>query len=389
MKILMLTNESTLMDGINRHILAISSSLNRRDDMEIAVCSAMPEGDLHVALKKAGVKSFALGFPNGHCPGIIPAYIRVMGEFRPDIVHCHILPMMTRIISSISYRRIPHIITWHGIYEAADLVRLRTRAENILFKIFPINYKACCYVSEGLYKLLQDKHPAGIPAHIYYNAIPFGTVPAKEHALHKTAGLPPETPIIGTACRILDQKNPQAFTRVMCKVLQAMPDVHAVVMGEGAESIITECNEIISEAKVKERFHWLGYLNNAPRLIRDLDCYIMTSRWEGLPTAILESMAMKTPVAMMKGDGGLRDLAYINEQEGPIAIMTEQDDTDGLAEGIISLLRNPERAKAMTENAYRTGKQHFDIEKTTDRLIEIYRQVYKPTAGKRPTTRLR
>ena len=60
--------------------------------------------------------------------------------------------------------------------------------------------------------------------------------------------------------------------------------------------------------------------------------------------------------------------------------MTEQDDIDGLAEGIISLLRNPERAKAMTENAYLTGKRHFDIDNIADKLTAIYRQAYTATA---------
>lgn len=374
MKILMLTNESTLMDGINRHILAISVSLNRREGIEVAVCSAQPEGDLHAALQKEGVKTYALGFPNGHNLGIIPAYTRVLREFRPDIVHCHIIPIMVRIVSSVSFRHLPHIITYHGIYEDADLKRLRTRAENILFKIFPIDFKVCCYVSDGLYRLLRHKHPKGVPAEIYYNAIPFGSTPPKKHTLQKTVGIQPETPTIGTACRILDQKNPQAFTRVMCKVLQAIPEAHAVVMGEGAESIVAGCNGIISETKVTERFHWLGYLNNAPQLIRDLDCFIMTSRWEGLPTTILECMAMKTPIAMMKGEGGLRDLATINEQEGPVAIMAGQGDTDGLADKIISLLQNPGQAKEMTEKAYRAGKKHFDIESVTDQLESIYKR---------------
>lgn len=382
MKILMLTNESTLMDGINRHILAITTSLNRRAGIETAVCSAQPEGDLHAALKKEGVKAYALGFPNGHCIGIVPAYARIIREFRPDIIHCHIIPLMVRIASSVFFNRLPYMITYHGIYEEADLKRVRTRAENILFRIFPIRFKTCCYVSEGLFRLLEDKHPAGVPAEICYNATAFNNVPEKEYALHKLVGIEKGTPVTGTACRILDQKNPQAFTRTMCSVLKRIPETHAVVMGEGAESIVAECRNIISEAGVGDRFHWPGYVKNAPQLIRDLDCFVMTSRWEGLPTTILECMAAKTPVAMMKGEGGLRDLAAIDEKEGPVAIMAEQGDTDGLADKIVSLLQDPVRAQTMTERAYLTGKRHFDIEQVTGRLADIYERILEKTHGK-------
>ena len=45
MKILMLTTNSSLMDGIHRHILAIASYVNRLGGCEVAVCTAFPRAE--------------------------------------------------------------------------------------------------------------------------------------------------------------------------------------------------------------------------------------------------------------------------------------------------------------------------------------------------------
>lgn len=57
-RILMLTTSSSLMDGINRHILTLASALNSQSDFEVAICTVMPYGEFHLALEKKWYKSF-------------------------------------------------------------------------------------------------------------------------------------------------------------------------------------------------------------------------------------------------------------------------------------------------------------------------------------------
>lgn len=374
-KILMLTTNSSLMDGINRHILNISSEINKRKDFNVAVCTVMPVGELHAALKKEGIKAYALGFPNGHCLGIIPAYIKVIKDFKPNIIHCHVMCIMEHITSAILFRNIRYAITIHGILDKSDRTSIRTKTETIIKRIFKVPFSACFYISNGVKAAQHNKFSDYKIEGTCYNPIKFDERAIKEYKLNDLINVSHNTQIIGTSCRIAYVKNPQAFTTVMCKVLQVLPNVHAVVIGDGAKNIIDECNNIISDAEVSDRFHWLGYMQNAPQLIKDMDCYVMTSLREGLPTTILECMTMRTPVAMMTGEGGLQDIATINEQEGPIAIIVRQGDTDGLAEGIISLLHNPEKAQTITEQAYRTGKRYFDIKNVTNQLCNYYNKI--------------
>ena len=69
MRILMLTTNASLQDGINRHILSVAPALNARGGVEVAVCTVMPRGEFSVALERAGVpKDMLKACPGGRVP---------------------------------------------------------------------------------------------------------------------------------------------------------------------------------------------------------------------------------------------------------------------------------------------------------------------------------
>lgn len=374
-RILMLTTSSSLMDGINRHILTLASALNSQSDFEVAICTVMPYGEFHLALEKNGVKAFALGYSNGHKWGILSKYRKVLNEFHPDIIHIHVMAIMERIVSATLYRHIKYVVTIHGIADKLDHIPFKMRIETFLNKIFTIPLSARFYISNGVRNILKNSLPPVLLSEVCYNPIHFGIVPVRQYKLHNLIKVDSSTLLIGTSCRISYVKNPQSFTKVMCKVLQNMSSVHAVVMGDGSEALKKECQSIVNETGVEKRFHWMGYCHNASELVHDLNCFIMTSRCEGLPTALLESMAVKTPIAMMKGEGGLLDLVEIDEVGDPIAAIAEKDDIDGLANKIIELLKNPDKAQKQAERAYEVGKQFFDIDIVSEQMCNIYKRI--------------
>lgn len=365
----MLTTNASLLDGINRHILAVAKAVNARDGFEVAVCTVMAPGELHQALEQEGVKTFALGCANGHDPHIVARYAKVLREFLPDVVHCHVMAIMERLVSACSHRGIKYVQTIHGISDPVPLSP-KVLAERALVALTPLRYARNIYISIGVKEALAPADPKGV---VVYNPMNFNITPQKG-LLHERLGVSGDTPIIGTSCRIAAVKNPEAFTRVMCWVLKSIPDAHAVVMGDGDKALIARCREIADVAGVADRFHWLGFCADAPALVGDLDCFVLTSHREGMPTSVLECFAVRTPVAMLRGEGGLRDLDILNTAARPIVAIADKEDPDGLAAQVVELLRNADKAKAQAENAYQVELENFDIDAVADQLCGIYRQ---------------
>lgn len=377
MRVLMLSTNSSLLDGINRHILSIAPVINRQRGYEVAVCTVMPPGEFQQALTEAGVKCFSLGFTNGHDWRIIKAYTKVLNEFQPDIIHVHVMALMERIVSSFTHKNIRYVQTVHGVSDPVNplsLKGIKSFIEKLLCKISPIRLKAILYISQGVMNTVRHNNKIHIIKDVCYNPIDFNV--CKNHGiLYKKLNLSADTIVIGTACRIADVKAPEVFTKVMCNVLRQREYVHAVVMGDGDKDIITKCKGIVEESGVKNRFHWLGYCKDASLLIQDLSCFVLTSKREGMPTSVIECFAAHTPVAMLQGEGGLKDLEMLNREFGPILTIADRNNPSELADKIAGIIGSPDKAISIAGNAFKVGRRHFDIDAVAEQLCRIYTEI--------------
>lgn len=372
MKILMLTTNSSLMDGINRHILAVASHVNRLDECEVAVCTVFPRAELAEALEAEGVANYSLNAANGHDIHVLKRFYKVMNTFKPDVVHVHVLALFERIVLATLFTKVKYVCTIHGISDPVDSMSLRMRVERMLEHVFAIPYAVKCVVSNGVKEHLFD-NSSEKDIRTIYNPIDFSRTTSAWHKLHQLIGVSDDTPIIGTACRFAAVKNPSVFTEVMCRVLLQNQNAHAVVMGDGEAALKRRLYTIVSEHGVANRFHWLGYRQDAPQLMGDFNCFVMTSISEGMPTSILEAMVNRVPFAMMEGNGGLKDIADINRTEGPIGIVAPNDEMESFVNEIDQLIRNRDNAKMLADKAFETGQKHFDVNTVSKQLQQVYK----------------
>lgn len=365
MRVLMLTTTGSLIDGINRHILAISKGLKNRG-VDVAVCVVHSGGDLSRALNEVGVNVCALGCKNGHDLRLLWRFWKVMREFKPDIVHIHVLALMERFVLAAFFRRVRKVGTIHGIVDPVPVETMRQKAEKLVCKFVPLSRMHKIYISEGVRRYYNGVGP------VIYN--PIEIVKHKPgRKLHSELGLADDVLVLGTACRFAEVKQPLVFVEVMCRVLEQMPNAHAVLIGDGDESIKQGMKAKISQSRLDDRIHWLGYRTDAPELVGELDMFIMTSKREGMPTALLEAMSQLTPVAFLKGDGGLADLEEKDRQYGGIAVVAEA--VSNLVEGIVTCMRDDDSRTKMTEKAEKVVCDCFSLNSISLKLASLYKRI--------------
>lgn len=371
MRILMLTGNTSLQDGVNRHVLMVAGGLVRRG-VEVGVCAVKGPGELTDALAKVGARAFTLGCANGHEWSVAPRFLRVMRSFRPDVAHVHMTAVGMGMVLRFLYPRTPVVQTEHMLMGAAQKGNFRRNPKLWWrWRLLP-RVRRYIFVSQGL----MDACGRGLqPAEVIYNPMSFDLPPRAEPSLRALLGVPEGTPVIGTACRIVREKNPEAFVRVMCAVLRERPDAHAAVMGAGRPALEAAIRAIAAADPAGARVHFLGYRPDAPRLVGELNCFLMTSWTEGLPTALLEAMRAHVPVALMEGNCGLKDIATLNAEEGPLAVVVPQGDEEALARGVVDTLAHPDAAKARAERAYAAAKQRYSIDLAAEKLEALYRRV--------------
>lgn len=115
--------------------------------------------------------------------------------------------------------------------------------------------------------------------------------------------------------------------------------------------------------------HW-GYVANKQRIMEAFqvsDLYVITSVQDNLPTTVMESLALGTPVAGFRV-GGIPELVDENEN----GFLTEVNDVAGLAAHIMEYLGNDNRRRAFRENARRKALTTFDVSVVAKQMADLY-----------------
>lgn len=151
----------------------------------------------------------------------------------------------------------------------------------------------------------------------------------------KRLGIPPDYPVVGTVIRLASQKHPEAIVDVAERVKLSIPNVQFVIVGDGPMD--NYIRHYIAERNLSDNFLMLGSRKDVAEILPAFDVFLLTSRSEGLPRAMLEALAVRIPV-VATDVGGIAEL--INGLKN--GFLCSHGDTDCLANGVLTLLASPE-----------------------------------------------
>ncbi|MGN6594058.1 MAG: glycosyltransferase [Terriglobales bacterium] len=114
-------------------------------------------------------------------------------------------------------------------------------------------------------------------------------VAALRHRLLPQGGV-----LLGSLGRLAQQKGYAELIAAAARVLPRHADVRLVIFGEGAER--QALTDAIALHGLEERVLLAGYAADTANLLAALDLFVCSSRWEGLPLAVLEAMLAGVPV---------------------------------------------------------------------------------------------
>ena len=91
-----------------------------------------------------------------------------------------------------------------------------------------------------------------------------------------------------------------------------MKQIHLVILGDGNKKLLEDA---IKQNDIMDRVHLLGYVNNPFKYLKKAKFLALSSKNEGLPNVILESLACSTPVVAFDCSSGPREI-IINNKNG-------------------------------------------------------------------------
>lgn len=178
-------------------------------------------------------------------------------------------------------------------------------------------------------------------------------------------GLRTEAPTIGTIACFKPQKALQDFLAVCALVRKAVPDLQAVLVGDGR--LRPQIERWRRALDLEDVVHLLGWQRDIPTVLTAFDVFVLCSRWEGLPVSVLEAQAMGLPV-VVTDTGGVRDCI----EDGVTGCLVPVGDVDGMSRRIVKLLRDGELARTVTKRSVAQVAERF----TVDRMVKETETMY-------------
>lgn len=202
----------------------------------------------------------------------------------------------------------------------------------------------------------------GRPAELL-NPRPTGSVAQARSCL----GISNERPTVLLVARHEPDKGIDRAIEAMPNVLRAVPDAVLVVAGmetRHSAGLVERIGELDLAASV----HLLGHRTDVPDLLSLADAFLLPSRREGLPGALLEAMAAGVPIVA-------NELPQVREvittEQGHI---TEARDAARFADAIVDVLTDRAAATVRAERARDRFRQHFTLDRTNDAMAAFYRR---------------
>lgn len=145
--------------------------------------------------------------------------------------------------------------------------------------------------------------------------------------------------------RLGEEKRFAALIRVFSSLTKSAPDWELVILGEGPER--DELEEYVRRLGLEEAVFLPGHIGNVSDWFRSADLYVLTSRFEGFPNALLEAMAHGLPAVAVDCLTGPRDIIR-PEVDG---LLVPPNDDGALTTALHRLMTDPVTRAALAARA--------------------------------------
>ena len=308
--------------------------------------------------------------------------VRLYREFRrlrPRIVHTHMAKagMLGRLAAAaynLSRGRAPRariVHTYHGHvldgYFSAGATRLFIGLERGLARLSDRLIAISPAIRAELvqhYRIGRDRQYCVVP--LGFDLSTFAAVNDATRAAARLAlNIADHVPVIATVGRLTAIKQPRLFLDVVRLVARHHPRVIALVAGDG--ELRGDVESYAAELGISDRVRLLGWRKDLATIYAATDVFLLTSRNEGTPVALIEAMASGTP-GVSTDVGGVKDVV----ESDAVGVLVPAGDATALAVAVSALLAEPHRRKPMGAAARAAVLQRYSLDRLTADVRTVY-----------------
>lgn len=268
--------------------------------------------------------------------GSVPALVKYLQKESPAALFSgmfsNIIALWARRLSGMPERL---IITEHN-----SLSSIVKHKSDIRWKLYP-KLAGCFYPwADTVVAVSNDvaadlKRVAGIShdlIRVVYNPIVTPDLQKKSEApLNHPWFAADQPPVVVAVGRLTDQKAFDVLIRAFY-LLRKEYSAHLLILGEGENRQALET--LIYQLDLEQDVSLPGFVQNPYPYMAHASLFVLPSRWEGLPTVLVEALYLGTPIIATDCPGGSREIL----KDGQFGRLIPVDDSHILAETMADIL---------------------------------------------------
>ena len=189
--------------------------------------------------------------------------------------------------------------------------------------------------------------------------------------LRSELGLTKGAVIVTALGRVDPDKGYEYLVQAAVRVLAETENVHFVHAGaEDDKGYADRLRSRVKDVGGIGHFHFLGFRRDVPRLLAGSDVFVLPSRREGHPFALLEAMAAGR-ASVATRCGGVEETLI----DGVTGYLVDIANTEAIADRLIDLVKNPKRRAEMGAAARRHVQKSFAARDMVKGLMDVYEEI--------------
>jgi glycosyltransferase involved in cell wall biosynthesis len=346
-----------------------------RSRFSVTVCYLRDQRDdvfaLDALARSLGVDYVEISERHSFDRSIWPALRALVRARRIDIVHAHdyktdLLALMLARAEGVTGLATAHGWTGHSVrerwlYYPADRWVLR-------------RFRKVIAVSDEIRRMLIGGGARPDRVVTVLNGIDparFARTPGRGAGVRAGLGLPDRAVVIGSVGRIEPQKRYDVLMRAFVRVREAVPQAKLVIVGEGSQR--AALTELAGSLGLGGSCILTGHRNDIIESLHAFDLFVQSSDYEGTPNAVLEAMAVETPVVATTA-GGTAQLI----DDRVHGRLTAPGNPDRLAATILEALADRDAMARWALAARRRIETELSFDARMRRVEAVYEELVPP-----------
>ena len=296
--------------------------------------------------------------------------LRIINKEKPHVVHAF-LPLAT-FLGAVAGRlcKVPLVISSRrALGTHQDRVPFTKPLDYMAYALshkVTVNSQAVCADT-----LKRDRtNPSKLV--LIYNGICSDVIQAalaNHKTMRKQLSIASDERVIIVVANLVAYKGHEDFLKALSIIIRHASKVTVLFAGED-RGIKSHLEALAATLNISSHIRFLGQRNDIPQLLAASDLSVLPSHEEGFSNVILESMAAGLPLVATHVGGNPE--AIVNGETG---WLVPPRDPGALAEKIIDLLNDPDKAEQWGNRNLRRVKQLFSVQKMIDNHLSLYGQM--------------